>query len=93
MPPNVQRIDVSCSDGSSVVVNITLSPTVAFRGPSGNTPAPLVKPGTKVTGLRTALIIGVHLEMGCSDNILNQKHNHTNPQDLVVEFLRCAKMD
>ena len=33
------------SGGVSVELNITVPPTAAFRGPSGNTPAPLVKPG------------------------------------------------
>ncbi len=46
LKPNLQLTELpGLPGGVSVVVNITVSPTVAFRGPSGNTPAPLVKPG------------------------------------------------
>ncbi len=46
LTPNFQDTDSNgFSIGVSVVVNVTISPTAAFRGPSDNTPAPLVKPG------------------------------------------------
>ncbi len=43
------------SVGVSVVVNVTVPPTAAFRGPSGNTPAPLVKPGEDSYSLRSQI--------------------------------------
>lgn len=56
LAPNFQAADINGFPGGISVVNITVPPTVAFRGPSGKIPAPLVKPGINSHSLRRTVM-------------------------------------
>ena len=79
--PNFHSTNVNgCSGGVCVVLNITVPPNVALRGPSGNTPAPLVKPGThSYSSEKHSYNLSVLQNEALGQSIFNHNHNYIKP--------------
>ena len=67
-------------------MNTIVPPTVPFKRSSGNTPAPLVKPGTHSYRSENNSN-NLSVLKNEAQNIFNHNHNHTTIQKLVVGFL------